>query len=167
MQEAVETTAFSVSVSPGRAESGESQDTRRIATRQFGEIEVHPRHIFRFADGLFGFEHLQEFVLIGEESMLPLRWLVSLDDSTIGFPLVSPFIIDFDYRLGKEHTSESTIPLVIVTLNNEAGRMTANMRAPVLLNVNEQSGRQIILSSERFSPEYPIGARSEQAQEAL
>ncbi len=159
MQDAVATPKAPAAESALAVDTSES--TRRIRTQQFGEIEVTEQHIFYFNDGLFGFQELKEFVLVSEERTEPLKWLLSLDNHEIGFPVISPFIIDLNYRVGKEFAEDKFVPMVIITLANARGKMTANMKAPVVLDVRDQSGRQIIMSSDRYSPEYPIEGREQ------
>jgi flagellar assembly factor FliW len=129
---------------------------RKITTFQFGEIEVEEKHIFYFDNGILGFEELREFVLISEEQTNPFKWLISLDESEIGFPLLSPWHIDLEYdpRLNLDYEKE--VVMVVVTLENEKGMMTANMKAPIIFDVKDQKGKQIILPSDKYSPSHVI-----------
>jgi flagellar assembly factor FliW len=127
---------------------------RKIATSQFGELTIEARHIFKFNDGIFGFEDLNEYILIGEESTLPFRWLISIERPEIGFPLLSPWYIDLEYDAGKDYDLDQHVIFVIITLENEDGDMTANLKAPIVLNVLEQTGKQVILPSDKYSVSY-------------
>jgi flagellar assembly factor FliW len=133
-----------------------NQDIKVINTLQFGELTIEQKHIFYFDDGMLGFDHLREFVLITEENTIPFRWLISLDEPEVGFPMLSPWHIDLTYEPGEEFNIENEVLLVVVTLEDEKGLMTANMKAPVVLNVVDQSGKQIILTSEKYSPTHII-----------
>ena len=138
----------------------EHMDVRILKTGQFGEIVVEPQHIFTFQDGLLGFEELREFVLINDENTAPIRWLISLEDPTIGFPVISPLFIDDAYTAGRDYTeAQRHSVLVIVTLSQ--GGITANMKAPVVLDVLEQEGKQVILSSDKHSPHHPLAKQSQ------
>lgn len=130
--------------------------TRKIRTLQFGEINVEPVHIFKFKEGLLGFENLYEFVLISDEETVPFKWLISLENPEIGFPLLSPWHLDLTYDPGNNFDLENEVLFVVVTLGNEKGKMTANMKAPVVFNIDEQSGKQIILPTDKYSPNYVI-----------
>jgi flagellar assembly factor FliW len=140
-------------------QAAKSKDVREISTIQFGEISVEPKHIFKFKHGLLGFEELSEFVLISEEETLPFKWLISLDNPNIGFPLLSPWHIDLSYSPGKKFSEENKVLFVIITLENTHGMMTANMKAPVVLNVELQSGEQVILPKDKYSPNFVIPRR--------
>ena len=127
-----------------------------IHTHQFGEIEITPDIIFHFENGLLGFDDLKDYVLISEESTEPLKWLISLNQPEIGFPVISPWHIDLNYEPGDEVDFMSEIVLVIVTLSDSKGRLSANLKAPVIMNSDILTGRQIILRSDRYSPTHVI-----------
>ncbi len=133
-----------------------SAQTQIIRTAQFGEINVEPHHIFIFENGLLGFEDLRRFILISEEETEPFKWLISLDMPEIGFPLLSPFHIDFDYDLGKDIDFERFVVFVIITLEDENGKMTANLKAPVILDAELQKGEQIILPKDKYLPDFVL-----------
>lgn len=144
-----------------RTQSNNKPEARLLQTYQFGEILVERDHIFTFAEGLFGFEDYHNFVLISEESTEPLNWLLSVDDPSIGFPVLNPLLLDSTYRVPDNLLDADTAIFVIVTLANKDGGMSANMKAPVFLHVATQQGKQVILSTERYSPEYIITASYE------
>lgn len=138
-----------------------SSKSKVIKTLQFGEVEVEPHHIFYFDDGLLGFEYLHEFVLISEEETFPFKWLISLERSEIGFPLLSPWHIDLTYDPGDEFDIEKLVLMVVVTLEDEQGKMTANMKAPIIFNVQDQSGKQVILPFDKYSTNYAFPQKNE------
>ncbi len=125
---------------------------RKVNTLHFGTIMVEPEYIFKFENGLLGFEMLREFVLISDEETLPFRWLVSVDEPTISFPLLSPWLIDLSYKPGKQYEESNFVLFSIVTLEDDAGNMTANLKAPIVLNITNQTGEQVILTNDKYSP---------------
>lgn len=129
---------------------------KTIKTLHFGEIEVEPKHVFYFKDGMLGFDNLHEYVLISEESTVPFKWLISLDEPAIGFPLLSPWHIDLFYEPGLNYNIDTQVIFVVVTLEDDDGEMSANMKAPVIFDVDKQTGEQIILPSEKYSTNYII-----------
>lgn len=122
----------------------------------FGNLQVEPKHIFTFSNGLLGFENLTEFILINNDATAPFRWLISVENPTIGFPLLSPWHLDLTFNPGVDYDLASHSLFVVVTLADEHNQMTANMKAPILLNTSEQIGEQIILSSENYPAEFVI-----------
>lgn len=153
MQEAITETA--------KAKGPSSVETTRVInTHQFGSVTVSQHHIFEFADGLFGFENLREFVLISVEESKPLKWLLSVEEPTIGFPVISPLLLDVHYTPGRKHMRDGNVLFVVVNLRGSSEGMTANMKAPIILNPIDQSGQQVILTSEKYSPEFEIGSNA-------
>ncbi len=137
----------------------EHMDVRIVKTGQFGDLKVEPQHVFRFAEGVFGFEDLHEFVLISDDDSAPLRWLISIEQPEIGFAVISPAFVDAQYSAGRDYTdTDRYAVLVIVTLSHHG--MTVNMKAPVILDCNDQSGKQIILSSDKYLPNHPLGKQT-------
>lgn len=134
----------------------ERMDVRIVKTEQFGDIIVEPHHIFNFSEGVLGFDNLHEYVLITDESTAPIRWLISLDEPAIGFPVITPLFIEPSYSAGRDYTDiKRYTTFVIITLSKNG--MTANMKAPVVLDVEAQTGKQVILSSDKYSPNFPLG----------
>lgn len=130
---------------------------RKIITLHFGEITVASDYIFTFPEGVLGFEYLREFVLISEEETAPFKWLVSIEEPEIGFPLLSPWLLDLQYNPGKSYDVDKLVFFVIVTLEDENHQMTANLKAPIILDPEVQDGKQVILSSEKYSTNFIIG----------
>ncbi|MCB0701222.1 MAG: flagellar assembly protein FliW [Candidatus Kapaibacterium sp.] len=128
----------------------------KIKTLHFGEIEIENDKIFHFPDGLLGFEDFNSFVLINHEETAPLRWLISIDDPTIGFPLINPWMVDIKYNPGKNVDLEKEAAFVVITLGNKERQMTANMKAPLVLGVETRIGRQIVMSSDKYSTKQPV-----------
>ncbi|TAL69613.1 MAG: hypothetical protein EPN82_06140 [Bacteroidetes bacterium] len=129
---------------------------RTIKTLQFGELTFEDKHIFHFENGLLGFEELREFVLISEEETLPFKWLLSIEKPEIGFPLLSPWHIDLNYNPGDNFDLKKVVFMTVVTLEDEAGLMTVNLKAPIMLDVENQKGEQIILPTDKYSPTHVI-----------
>ncbi len=138
------------------------KDKRVVKTLHFGEIEVDDQHIFNFADGMLGFEQLHDYVLISEESTVPFKWLISLDEPAIGFPLLSPWHIDIFYDPKIDYDINKQALFVVITLEDDNGEMSANLRAPVIFDVEKQTGEQIILPSDKYSTNFIIGKKTKQ-----
>ncbi|MCX6153751.1 MAG: flagellar assembly protein FliW [Candidatus Kapabacteria bacterium] len=143
--------------------SAEATDkVRTIKNSQFGELEVHPEYIFFFPNGLLGFDDLHEFILINEEETEPFKWLLSLAEPEIGFPLLSPWHIDLAYDPGDIFNVKTQALFVVVTLENTNGSMTANFKAPLIFDIDKQEGHQVILPSDKFSPTHIIAQTTQQ-----
>ncbi len=138
------------------------KEKRIIRTLQFGELEIEPQHIFYFDEGILGFEDLHEFVLIADEDTLPFKWLISIEKPEIGFPLLSPWHLDLTYDPGPDFDLEKQVLMVIITLEDENKQMTANMKAPIVFDVENQKGWQTILMTDKYSTNFVIPKKSKQ-----
>lgn len=127
-----------------------------IKTREFGEIEFDSDFIFNFPNGLIGFEDLHEFILISIDDTAPFKWLISIDQPEIGFILLSPLLIDESYKTSKKTDNSNEIVFVIIKLEKSKGEMSANMKAPVIIDAELNIGEQIILPSDKFSTNFII-----------
>ncbi len=135
------------------------KSTTILKTSHFGEIKITPETIFYFENGVLGFENLKNFVLITEDDTVPFKWLLAIENPEIIFPVISPWYIIENYVPGKNFDLESNVLFSIVTLNDGDGNITANLKAPISLNVNEQTGEQIILPTDKYALNHIISQK--------
>jgi len=122
----------------------------KINTHHFGEIEFNEDIILKFEKGLFGFENLQQFLLLraGEDLFY---WLNSIQEPEIAFPLIGTRIIDENFPEVGENEGFG-----IVTLNKDPLKITVNLKAPVYINQEKKTGFQKILDTDRFVVDYKL-----------
>ncbi len=127
----------------------------KFTSRQFGEIKYEETHEFQFPDGIIGFEHLRRFLIIDDEDAQPFRWLVSLDDPSLSFPLIPPSIVipDYDRSLPR-----GTTVFAVAVLNEPLEESTVNLRAPVIIEPSTRTGRQVVIEQDRYSLQHPLFA---------
>jgi flagellar assembly factor FliW len=121
-----------------------------LKTVQFGEIEIVEENIVTFSDGIIGFEEYKKFILISDKEFEPMIWLLSIEDTELEFPLLDPYVVFNDYEPGIIVNKEEIL-LSIVTLKNDLRKITANLKAPLLINLKKREGRQIILETDKYS----------------
>ena len=139
-----------------------------IKTRYFGEIDVDNTKIITFEDGLIGFENLKQFTLIynnESESSGSITWLQSLDEPLVAFPALSPFYVMTDYNpivedevldsLG-QLTEENTAIFLTLTVPSDITKMTTNLKAPIIINVDTKKGCQVIAENPDYVVKYNI-----------
>lgn len=137
-----------------------------IETARFGRIEVDERVTLAFPEGLIGFEHCTRFAIVTLDDSNPISWLQSLDDGTIAFPIVDPWLFHGDYAptISKDDLDDLDIGpnderalLAIVTVPQGNPRdMTANLLAPVLVNPKTQRAKQTIVLDECYSTRHSV-----------
>ncbi len=136
----------------------------KVVTSQFGELEVSEKQIIHFPQGIIGFEDCKKFVIINDEESEPFRWLISLDKKEFGFPVLDPFLINENYlkefppSLARKLKSEETVMGVfcVVTLKGEGGKVTVNLKGPIIIDYDKREGRQVILTSEELPVSFPL-----------
>lgn len=139
----------------------------KINTARFGEIEIDDAGIIDFPLGLPGFQNLKRFFLLDYRD--PIRWLHSVDDPDIAFIVTEPFNIFPDYTfmlddetaefLKAEDPKDVAVFIVLVVAENI---LNANLKAPLIVNLKNLKGVQILLEDEQYSfrtplPTMPLG----------
>lgn len=127
--------------------------------------------IFSFPDGIPAFENSKRFIIVLNPKIKPFVYLKSLDIDDLGFICVDPFLVCRDYSikvpakdlslLGLKSPAEAMI-LSMVTVDRDPQNTTCNLLAPVIINVINQTGRQVILEET-----YPVRYRIWEGLEAL
>ena len=133
----------------------------KINTERFGEVSYSKEEILFFPRGIPAFEAEHNWILVGDDDSAE-KWLQSLDDGDLALPVTSPDAVQPDYnaRIPEDElkmigsTNPADLALLIVVSIPEAApwNMTANLRAPILINLKTHKAVQVIALNE----EYPI-----------
>lgn len=127
-----------------------------IDTRMFGEIEVEENKIIHFEEGIIGFPDCKQFTLIYDQDKGEHRsicWMQSLDEPVFALPVIDPLLIKEDYNPMVEDellkslgdlNEENLFILVTVTVPRDIKELSVNLKAPLIINVDERKGCQII-----------------------
>lgn len=138
----------------------------KISTIRFGEIEIEESHIFKFALPIIGFNELRDFVILDLNKEGFFRWLQSVEDPALAFPIVSVFRLDVDYTIDlpdevvqilKITNPDSLLVMNIASIpqDNPQGT-TINLLAPIIFNLDEQLAGQVILSGSGYDISFPL-----------
>lgn len=137
----------------------------KINTAYFGQVEIEDSEIINFPEGLPAFEHLKQFIILDAEEEIAFRWLQSLEDENIAFVIINPFLFKFDYEFKlSDHVleklkieSEADVAVYsIVVIPEKMEDITANLLAPVVINVREKLGKQIVLENTAYHTKHKI-----------
>ncbi|MBF0405999.1 MAG: flagellar assembly protein FliW [Candidatus Riflebacteria bacterium] len=129
-------------------------------TARFGEIEVPKEEVVFFPEGLFGFSSYHNYVIFNTQDGSPFRWLQSLDDGDLAFVIIEPlnFMFSYDLEVSDDETSflglvnpEDAVLYVIVTIPENTADMTANLQGPLVINIQNRKGKQIISTNQKHS----------------
>jgi flagellar assembly factor FliW len=137
----------------------------KVKTTRFGELEVNPNDIVTFAEGLLGFENLKKYFVVDPGDSTLILWLQSTEDEKVAFPIIEPKIFKPDYIAkllpadlnGLELESLQTAKLYsILTIPANVTEMSANLKAPVVINSSKKVGKQIVLQDSKLSVKHEM-----------
>lgn len=141
----------------------------KLVTKRFGTIEVDDDNVLDVPAGIPGFPELRRVTLLaasGMEADLPLFWMQDLDDGDLAFLCLVPwgafpeYDLEFDaVELGVADEGDVRI-LNLITVRRDASgaTMSANLRAPLIVDVRNQRLHQVILGDSRWSVNAVLGA---------
>lgn len=146
-------------------------ELRDLKSREAEELYFFPK-------GLPGFEETRYFRLIAEGTAV--AQLIAVSDENIGFIVLRPEAVDPGYEFEIDQESEhilrgsaqgdSELKLevwLVLTLNRqEIQQSTVNLKAPLILNLEEKVGVQFILDDEHYSSRQPLMLK-QRAQEGV
>ncbi|AAK80167.1 flagellar assembly factor FliW [Clostridium acetobutylicum] len=137
----------------------------KLETQYHGIIEYNENNIINLVKGMSGFENLKKFILVGIENNEVFSLFHSMEDKETAFIVSSPFYVKADYEvnLSEELVKELKIDsekdvLIINTVNlsKDIKKMTTNLGAPIIININKHLGKQIIISDDEKMIKYPM-----------
>ena len=137
-----------------------------IETRLFGEITIADEKLITFPDGIVGFPFMKQFALIRDEENenAAIMWLQSMEEPQFAMPVIEPNLIEENYNpmLDDEYlapvgelTPEQTYSLVTITVPTDIEKMTANLKAPIVINMENNKAVQIIVEDD-YQVKHPI-----------
>ena len=132
-----------------------------IQTRIFGEVTVDEAKMIHFPNGIVGFPELQDFALIHDAeqgNQAGIRWMQSIQEPNFAMPVVDPLVADESYNPEVEDeqlkvigTEGDILVLVTITVPSDLSRMSVNLKAPMVINVDTKKAVQVILEAD-----YPV-----------
>lgn len=136
-----------------------------VKTGRFGQLTVEEEETIQITQGLLGFSDLTRYCLVdpGDETLI--LWLQSLENPDIAFPVLEPKIFKPDYsaRLSQaelrdlklESVSQSAV-FSILTMPADVTQMTANLKAPLVVNLKAQVAKQVVLQENEYAVKHPM-----------
>ena len=144
----------------------ENNDTIKINTTKFGEVEIDKSLIFEFISPIIGFNDLKKYTIIDYKPDSPFKWLQSMEDMDLTFPitLCSFFGIDYQFDIPDEEAQnlgiESADDIFVCNIANIPSSnpqgATINMLAPIIINTVNKKAMQIILKNTEFEVRHKL-----------
>lgn len=139
----------------------------KVNTTRFGELEVDKKDIITLSEGLLGFDKLTKFFIVDPGDQTLILWLQSIDDATTAFPIIEPKIFQPNYSvkllpaelasLQLESLNEASI-YTILTIPEVVTDMSANLKAPIVINNRSKIARQIVLQDSKLEVRFKMYA---------
>lgn len=138
-----------------------------FATR-FGEVKLRKDRLIEFPQGLFGFRECTQFGLtrLPNVDESPILLMQCVNAPEVAFLVADPKVLGLKIEDddANEAVSESkfnkddTQLLSILTLydNGDSYYLTANLKAPLLIDSSNRTGMQYILSSKDYTTQHKI-----------
>lgn len=139
-----------------------------IKTSRFGTITIEEEKIITMPFGMLGFPDVKRFVILQHKENSPFFWYQSVDDPTLAFVIMSPFLFKPDYTVdlenvlkemswSEEEKQENLELYVVVNIPKGApDKMTANLIGPILINNKIYQAVQMVISDSHYTHKFPL-----------
>lgn len=136
-----------------------------VKTKYHGTRQYEQEDIITFKNGLPGFENLTKFIIFPAPENEVFSILHSTQDAAIGLIVVSPFSVCDNYEFDLKEPVQERLNIKnmdqvniynTVTLNSKVEDITTNLKAPIIININDKIGEQIILEDEKYQIRHPL-----------
>lgn len=150
--------------SPSTVNSGAGMLT--VSSTRFGDILIEEDRVIHFSEGLLGFPDQKAFIIQQHKPGSSFYWLQSVALPYLAFVIINPFLGEKDYLKELPPSDQSyfngiedgrTLALSLVTIKPESDPpLTMNLVGPVIINLENRTGRQVVLSTTRYTCKHPL-----------
>lgn len=127
----------------------------RVNTTRFGRIDVDAADVLRFPSGIPGLEDCREWALLADSDNDALGWLQSVSRGDVALAVVSPrrFVPEYQVRIPRSELAPLALDdmrqaQVVVVVGTSGTGLTLNLKAPIVINLEARSGRQVVASGD-------------------
>lgn len=135
-------------------------------TRLFGTINIEDEKLIVFPEGIVGFPFMKTFALIhdADNADAAIMWLQSMEEPEFALPVIEPPMITDTYNpmVNDEHlmpvgelAEDQIYLLVTITVPPQIEKMSVNLKAPIVINMENNKAVQIIVEDD-YPVKYPI-----------
>jgi flagellar assembly factor FliW len=142
-----------------------------IQTSRFGPVSVAAEDILEFPEGILGFNDLRRFVLLDDPNDEIFAWLQSCEVAGVAFPVLEPELFAQGYKVSLARNDlealgmksvEGSRNYAIITIPEDVTQMTANLKAPIIINIQKRLARQCVLQDNNLAIREPIFQKLQQ-----
>lgn len=128
-----------------------------ISTKFFDDININESEILTFDEGIPGLEEYKKYIILNIEDS-KLKCLQSVEEKEIALLIINPwdFFNDYEIQLSEEEINQLEIKshdevLVYNIVAIRENKVTANLLAPIVINIKSSKAKQIILNENKYS----------------
>ena len=143
----------------------------KIQTSRFGQVMITAQDVIEFREGILGFNNCHKFVLLDDPNDEIFAWLQSCEEPGLAFPVLEPELFSNTFKLSLSKNDLESLGIKegqhmrafsIITIPDDPTLMTANLKAPIVINVEERRARQIVLQDNQLAIKEPIFTKLQQ-----
>src|SRR5690606_4801660 len=137
----------------------------KIQTKYHGEVEIAEDTIIKFAKGIPGFPDESKFTLLPLPDLTNMSVMQSVATPGLAFVVADPYTLFSPYEFALDDNTveelevvspEDVSALVILTVQDPFEKSTANLQAPIVMNIKKNKGKQVILNDEKYKTKQPL-----------
>ncbi len=147
----------------------------QIQTRSFGAVQIDEAQIITLTEPMPGFPEHTRFVVLHPDPEMPFQWFQSVDDADVCFLVADPNGFFPDYRIELKPLALADLEIgadteaavaVIVNMPDDPVAATANLLAPIVINVAKKRARQVILEGSGHPVRAPLFPKEDRRAQA-
>jgi flagellar assembly factor FliW len=144
---------------------GFQEEGVKVISSKFGELSIKKADIVFFEEGILGFEEYKEYCVVDPNDNTLILWMQSITNPEISFPIIEPEVFKPDYKALllpidikalalEEPFKVKTYVILTIPANIEA--LSANLKAPIVINSKSNLAKQIVLQDSKLSVKQEI-----------
>lgn len=137
----------------------------KFSTTRFGVLDVREEVLLTVPSGILGFPEWTRYVVLDHDTDAPFKWLQCVEQPDLAFVILDPALVKGDYSVDLSEealaevkgtdTDDLTLAVILTIPSNDAQRITANLRGPLLMNPRTKLCKQLVLA-ESYPTRYPL-----------
>ncbi|CAM4131651.1 flagellar assembly protein FliW [Lederbergia lenta] len=136
-----------------------------IQTKYHGEVDITEDTILSFEKGIPGFPDEKKFTLLPLPDQTVVSVLQSVETTDLAFVIADPYSFYEKYDFALDDTTvellqidsaEDVSAFVILSVHDPFEASTANLQAPIIVNVKNNLAKQVIINDEKYKTKHPL-----------
>jgi flagellar assembly factor FliW len=134
-----------------------------VSTTRFGTVQIAEDRVITFPRGLLGFHERRRYCLLQPNDDACFFWLQCVDDPQLAFVVTDPaqFFPDYSVPVRPEQMEDLRLKSlddsqVFVIVNKVGPTLTGNLQGPLVVNVAERLGEQLVLAEKKWTTRHEL-----------